>query len=251
LITSIKRSSRFLNSGEKLKKLRQDVMHEKEANNQDPSYAEQQIEELKQIVKEQARTIRQNGHMLPNRPEFPIRFVAKPFVHYGNTAKVAANKRKEMDEIVKANDNRMKIYIALLQKEKNSEKPTIESINNERRSPKSYNRVESQKSIDISDDISRVNIEARSRLNSQDTEFKDKTPIKQTILSQNHEPSCLLPSLHYAQDNSPKKCNDSLLNFQSMLHEMSVMNKTVIDKNSEHASKHHIINSIRKFDDRC
>jgi hypothetical protein len=251
LVTSIKRSSRFFNSGEKLKKLKQDVMHEKEANNQDPSYAEQQIEELKQIVKDQAKNIRQKGHVLPNRPEFPVRFVAKPFVHYGNTAKVAANKRREMDEIVKANDNKMKIYIALLQKEKNSEKPTIESINNERRSPKTYNHVESQKSIDISDDNNKVSIQVGERLNSGDTEFKYKTPIKQNIISQNHGPSHLLPSLHYAQDNSPKKCNDSLLNFQSMLHEMSVMNKTVIDKNSEHASKHHIINSIRKFDDRC
>lgn len=56
------------------KKIKDTILNEKARGNRDPVEAERQIEELKQLVKEQTKTLKERGGMLPNRPEFPIRF---------------------------------------------------------------------------------------------------------------------------------------------------------------------------------
>ena len=89
---------------------------------------DRKIEELKDFAKSQTRSIVDVASLLPSKPEFPTRFWAKPFVHYGNSVKIAAIKRKEMDRVVYENDNKMRLYVALLQKKKNAIKPTIEEI---------------------------------------------------------------------------------------------------------------------------
>lgn len=248
-ITSVKRSPRMLNSEKKPSKLRRVEMSEKVINSQDPSFVDQQIEELKQLVKTQAKSIREKGQMLPNRPEFPIRFVAKPFVHYGNTAKVAAKKRKDIDDVVKANDNQMKLYIGLMKKDKDSEKLTIGKINNGLRSSKVELTEEAQEYSGISENMHKINIETRDRLD--DDEIEHKTPVKSTLLSHEYNPNHLIPILQSSLNNSLSKFNDSVSNQQHIFQEMSDMNKTIFEKNGEHVPKQAIITSIRKFDDRC
>ena len=55
-------------------RIKETVLSEKSKQSQDPEYMEKQIEELKALVKDQTRTLKEKGNMLPNRPEFPIRF---------------------------------------------------------------------------------------------------------------------------------------------------------------------------------
>lgn len=97
---------------------------------------DERVEDLRDSSKFQSRSLVDIASLLPSKPEFPTRFCAKPFVHYGNSVKIATIKKKEIDRVVYENDNKMKLYVALLQKKKNSEKPTIEEIKNEMRSPK-------------------------------------------------------------------------------------------------------------------
>lgn len=248
-ITSVKRTPRVSNSEKKPAKLRRVEMNDKISSSQDPSMVEQQIEELKQLVKRQAKSIREKGQMLPNRPEFPIRFVAKPFVHYGNTAKVAAKKKKDIDDVVKANDNQMKLYIGLLKKDKNQEKPTVGNMNNGLRSSKADLNDETQEYLEISEKMHKINIETRDEQDNDEVEHNP--PVKSTLLSHEYNPNHLLPSLQTPLNNSLSKFNDSLVNQQNVFQEMSDMNKTIIEKNGEHVPKQAIIGSIRKFDDRC
>jgi hypothetical protein len=59
----------------------------------DQSYLERQIEEIKVLTKQKTTSLKERESVLPNRPEFPTRFCAKPFVHYGNSQKLAAIKK--------------------------------------------------------------------------------------------------------------------------------------------------------------
>ena len=220
----------------------------------DSDQVAKQMENIKKLVKKEARYKAELDQTPRNRPEFPMRFAAKPFVHYGYTAKLAALKKREVNERVKENDNKMKMYIALLQKEKRSKKPTIQTIENQRRSPARILMEETQKSIDISEDINKINIETRPKLHNIDldvssTKNYSSQPIISTVVKKEEE----LPQIVQAEASTPQKLNmnDSILLQQSLLNEVTALNKSVIEKNNEHVPKQKIISSIRKFDDRC
>lgn len=210
---------------------------------------ERQIQQIKSLVKTQERLGKNNQHRSPNRQDFPIRFSAKPFVHYGYSARKAANKKKITKEMIKKNDNKMKLYIALLQKEKRSKKPTIESIK-KNNSPHRIFLQEPKGSVDLDGDMTKINIATQPIEKSILTSLRPSQPHLEPL------PSYDSPEKESKGPDSPSpspngKINESLLQQQSQLLETSVINKSIINKNSEHVPKHKIISSIRKFDDRC
>lgn len=109
------------------------------------------------------------SNILPTRPEFPVRFVAKPFVHYGNTVKVATMKQKQIKQLIKQNDNRMKQYVAMLEsnKETGTSKILISKKRVDSKSSNMYAVNEEIKSsgLAIIDDIQQPSVEDTSGLN--------------------------------------------------------------------------------------
>jgi len=155
----------------------------------------------------------------------------------------------------------MKLYIALLQKERNK-KPTIETIENQRISPTKLFLEDTQKSIDISAEFNKINIDTKAFEKIEpnvDVEVSESNhissqPLLSTLIHQNNEEALpLLSQPDSPQQTSPlpQKLNDSILMQRSFLQEISLMNKTIIEKNCDHEPKQKIISSIRKFDDRC
>jgi hypothetical protein len=259
--------------------IKEAVLSEKSRSSADPEHMTKQIEELKELVKEQTKSLRESGGMLPHRPEFPTRFCTKPFVHYGNTVKVATIKKKEIDNVIKANDNRMKIYVALLQKEKNAEKPTLKSMGKELLSPRTRELAEVKHPKEHDQDFGKfttnqyiftsflvrkvkplqmINIDTieeilpKNRVKYEDTVDIDDYDRRVIVTSpyDSNGPDAL--PLIVSKNLSPiKHGNESTMLHQSTIPEISQFNKTVLEKNSEHVPKQKIIASIRKFDDRC
>jgi len=200
---------------------------------------EKQIEEIKEIVKQQTETIKDKESMLPNRPDFPTRFSAKPFVHYGNTLKLAAIKKKETEKMINSNNNQMKQYIALLQKQKNTQKPTIEKLSVEMQSPRT-------RDLETSKIHGNPTLQSPSKINiTTSSPNQSMTSIKPC-----DAPTCVDTSKLLPAATNP------------VTSELSEANKSILDKNSDYIHKKKIINSIGEwgegshvagfqFDDRC
>jgi len=76
-------------------------MHaEKLKTEKDSDSVEKQIQQIKNLVKNKGRIPREEGVRSLKGAEFPIRFCAKPFVHYGYSAKIAAQKKKEAKDLI-------------------------------------------------------------------------------------------------------------------------------------------------------
>lgn len=157
----------------------------------------------------------------------------------------------------------MRLYVALLQKEKNSEKPTIQSINDRMKDyrsilPEVDNQNASQEDLNI------INIDTHSddqnehtAHQNQDLDYeeihKPNTLKTRTLISTTYmppEPSDSTDNLPLLIFKDPLRTSSETLH-QTLFPEVSLLNKSILEKNSEHVPKQRIISSIRKFDDRC
>lgn len=88
-------------------------------------------------------------------------------------------------------------------------------------------------------------------MNNQSNE---ESPSKAVIIMSNaHELSSedALPSINTKSLVPYKSVSDSIaMQHQSIIPEMSIINKSILEKNEERVPKYKIITSIRKFDDR-
>mmetsp|Transcript_35088 Transcript_35088/g.34757 ORF Transcript_35088/g.34757 Transcript_35088/m.34757 type:complete len:342 (-) Transcript_35088:34-1059(-) len=242
------------NNGDKYinRKLQEALLTGTRISDPDSKVVERQIRQIKSLVKGRKKVHEEDNDYLQNKDQFPRRFTSKPFMHYGFSAKKASQKKKEINDLIKKNDNKMKVYIALLQKQKRSKKPTIGSIENHH-SPHRIFLEDAQKSLDISEDFHKLNIATKPiesspgvdirNLNTYSSQpnFETLPNLKKEVADQSLEESTL----------GPKRLTDSIIMQQSLMNEVSMINKSIIEKNSEHVPKQKIIGSIRKFDDRC
>lgn len=139
------------------RKLQEALLTGKGISEPDSKVVERQIRQIKSLVRDRKKFHEEEIDSLQNKDQFPRRFTSKPFMHYGFSAKKASLKKKEINDLIKKNDNKMKVYIALLQKQKRSKKPTIGSIENHH-SPHRIFLEDTQKSLDISEDFHKLNI---------------------------------------------------------------------------------------------
>lgn len=108
-------------------------------------------------------------------------------------------------------------------------------------------------SSSIEKDLHQINIETRENMNNEAQDFDD-SPVKGVVLMSNAHESLTddaLPSINTKSLVPYNPPSDPLaMQHQTTAPEMSVINKSILEKNEERVPKYKIITSIRKFDDR-
>jgi len=158
---------------------------------------------------------------------------------------MAAMKRQEVHRIISENDNKMKLYVALLQKKKNFEKPTIQKISGgeiqSSRVKASYDHSEAAVDEWGSSELPKLKSSAHYNQDINMINIDTKNYSWESIDDEHNEVTVLVS--HYGHSSSSPLINSNL---QQVIPEMWANNKKILEKNEEKAPKQKIIACIRK-----